>query len=525
MPVGRNHVRRRMIGGRIDSARRRARCAPLVLDSLEERCLLSGAARFGDVFSDAWRSAPPPPPILVARPVADTPTRGWPSAIPKTPIPESAAQRGKPLAAPETTSWVVHSISYESGNTAPLVQAPPTAFEVLRPHDTMSSAQVIASGDSVRLAGVMRPGDSPDLYVVPGDAVAYQVKLVTVESTGEMAPEIFLLDERGAVVGKWTMPADAYQMTINLLDADANSGHEFYLGIAPGGGDSLDHPQDESAFNSYNLLIEPLAPSPTPPTPVGDTSGEGPGGPLDPASPMPNPNDATGLGTGGPTIVFGGVPSFLEQPRAENTNAAMITGTETSLAIASTSALAAGPLPSRLAAPFSGNLGDGESAPEAARGPMRATLLGLFDDAAIEGPLASEVPRPASTENFVAVQGPGGVPLLTAAKTQASEALTEHEGCEPPAWATALAVLTESPVNADPDAVAPASTLADNRKPDHAAERRATRPAVFSIGLSVFATLAATLVLPDFAPTIRGRSGSRRVARRPRWLSNWKRDP
>lgn len=506
----------------MDLGRRRTRCAPLVLDSLEDRCLLSGNGRSADFVPNAWR--PPAPPVLVAKPVTDTVAWGERVAIPETTIPTPVTQRGKPVDRAGAASWVVHSISYDGGDKAPLVQAPPTAFEVSRPHDTMSSAQVIASSDSVRLAGMMRPGDTPDYYVVPGDAVAYQVKLVSVESTGVMAPEVFLLDEQGGVVGKWTMPADTYQMTINLLDIAENAGHEFYLGIAPGV-DSLDNPPDESTFNAYNLLIEPMAPSTSPPTSVGDPGGEEPSIPPATISPMPDPIGGTGPGTGGSAPVFVAVPNLLEQPRSANPNAAMITGTETSLAIAPVIGLAAGPLPSRLAAPFAGNLGTGESAPEVARGPKRATLLGLFDDAAIEeAPLAPEVPRPASSASLVAVQGPGGVPFLAAVKTHApASALNEHDACETPAWAAALAVLTETPVSVDPDANAPALTLADNRKPDHAAERRATRPAVFSIGLSVFATLAATLVLPDFAPTVPGRSGSRRSARRPRRLSNWKR--
>lgn len=501
----------------MDSARRRKKCAPVVLDSLEDRCLLSGAVGSGDLLLDAQR--PPLPPVLVAKPVIDTTARGSAAAFPKTTPPTSAAQSTKPLDRVGATSWIVHSISYEGGDAAPLVPVPPTAFEVLRPHDTMSSAQMIESGASVRLAGKMRPGDSPDLYVIPGDAVAYQVKLVTVESTGEMAPEIFLLDEHGEVVGKWTMPADAYQMTINLRDADEQSGHEFYLGIAPGVS-PLGHPPDESTFSSYNLLVEPLPSSTSPSTPATIPGGEDSSSPMELPSPIPNAGGGTGASTGAPVPTFRGTPDFQEQPKAAST--AMITGTETSLVILPSSGVATGPLPSRLAAPFAGNLGDGESAPEFARDPNRAMLLGLFD-AAIEGPLAPEVPRPGSSESLVAIQGPGGVPLLAAVKTQAPAALTEHEGCEPPAWATALAVLTEAPVGSDPGAIVLASNLADTRKPDHASERRATRPAVFSIGLSVFATLAATLVLPDFAPTVHGRSSGRRVSSWARWCFRRKR--
>lgn len=506
------------------TGRRRCRSALSlrVFDSLEERRLLSGVLE-GTTASPAVdygpHSHPVGAPVLfrsAARATGPLKRPPGPGPAMSSLLAEAASRFASEIQSlevtrPEATLWI-ERVSYEF--EAPPVPAEnlmtllPRLHEPLGLHDTFETAMSIDSAESspVMVSGTLRDGDSPDMFRLPGIDGGFTVQIIDTNKGTGLDNYVWVYDAQGTLLGGWSLPAHTPRMTIEITSSSDAPGPGWYLGIGIEDGAN----SGETIEDSYALLVTPVpagsdaGSSPdlsgdSPSTPLSDpgpTSGPVNTGP--PSSPSGDEASSVTSSPGGAQAEFfdddGSLPSQMVEP--ENHPVALATP---------------GPLPARLASAFGGVLEIGEEAPEthlADASPVRSRL----HDASPEETPSEEATGPElHLPDVAALLGPGGVPLLSALQVRGYQDEGPREVT--PARLEMEALLAE--IAAEQAVAQCTADTAENREPVPTPLGKSRAFAV-GMGLSLFATMTASLVGPELArrrPATRGRSRLARFAR------------
>ncbi|MDB5352248.1 MAG: hypothetical protein JWN86_3495 [Planctomycetota bacterium] len=363
-------------GRRTENARSRRPRAPLGLEILESRVLLSVSVAM---------------PRTAARPVV--------AVIEHVPTPHATAGLGHAktisthavgaVAGKTVSRWTISSAEVRTGTTSSLglgaaslpvaAPDPPRVIQRLPDQPQHEVASSLASEEAMRL------------YGVPLHSATRSVRIdLSVPATADpsVAERLWLIDGTGAVVGHWPLPEPGAGVSIQLdaADAFAEDQANLFVGISRDG-----IAASEIAPPAPFLLVIGREDGPSP-IPV----------------PAPSRRDAALdlVLTVGPL----GMPS---PPVAAPPPQTAPTMAEMSLGLGQE---ASGPLPMRSAGPSAGVLADGQSIPRI--GPLDGTVVDLTLIDIPTEPVPPPPPEPSSIDGLAPIRSPGGFPLLGSASSQ-----------------------------------------------------------------------------------------------------------
>ena len=369
------------------------------------------------------------------------------------------------------------------------------------PVDTLQTAKVLPTADSLEVTGNLDPVNLAAMYCVLIDETTSVVRFVVRSShaSNELADNVTLYDDNGhqllQVVPMPGEPSIALTVPSFLMEPRDGRPHAVYVKVAytpPPSGFPLPGGEvlPSLALTGFVLEVTRQSISPSSPKP-----------PSESLAPAASSWSATPSGSAQPRIESaGGEPVMTEQigqaPADIGGSAAV-----SSDSVATFARVATGPLPSRSAAPLGGILGGSiEPTPVVTTNDTLVVDLALQDlpgvDCVLDAALAGEAsPRAASAPRgaLVRLRGPGGVPLFGSSLIAENEA-DDQDDADFPAFAAALATRA---ANVTETSILPTTN-------DPRAERAGTvRRVSAAAGLSVALVFATGLVLPDLTDPTR----------------------
>jgi hypothetical protein len=408
-----------------------------------------------------------------------------------------------------SNSWVISSsmaaLSSAPGNQAGSQVAPDSKgvdAETGSRRDLLENAEVLANLPWIEIDGSLATGDTIDLYVIPTDpsTVALQITLKAVPPSSDLPSRIWLLDQAGRRVGDWYTPSHTHEFTLDLQALNQPLGSSIVFGIS-----HEEASLSDGSSANYKLSII-----------------------RQNASTDQSPAMATLIVALAPPVL--GMPLLLgDRPGAQpsDTNVPAISaGTAAPGGPGLASALVAtGLLPTRSAGSTGGWFTESQTGP-----PINSIEAAMVDSRWIDSlPQRSPIgehsiqvddpdTEPRGSPELVALESPGGFPLLAAAL---------HEGHRRARPALMAALLPGTSNAVDPDELTAAAVPMEGSHPAGPVvliaggpkgdknEGLSRRRGSLIAGLNVVATLAFGLLLPDLVAAFQSVE--------PRRHSRWKR--